>query len=397
MSTDARQAALPPGNYQFEIYREPAGKVSSVPFSFAELEQKAREKLSPGAFGYVAGGAGAEDTMRANLAAFARHHIVPRMLRDAAARDWRTTLHGVEMPAPVLLAPIGVLSIVHPEAELAVACAAAGLGLTMVLSTVSSRSLEEVADSPPNAPRWFQLYWPRNREFAASLLRRAEAAGYRALVVTLDTYMLGWRPRDLSLSYLPFLRGEGMANYLTDPVFCSALAKPPREDMAAAIRHWVESFSNPSVTWDDLKFLREHTKLPIVLKGILHPDDARRAADLGMDGIIVSNHGGRQVDGAIASLDALPGVVAVAGKIPALFDSGIRTGADVVKALALGARAVLIGRPYTYGLAIAGEHGVRDVLRALLAEFDLTLALSGVTRLEQISPDLLQRDGCSLK
>lgn len=363
-----------------------------MPFTFTELEQRAREKLSPGAFGYVAGGASSEDTMRANLAAFTQHRIVPRFLRDCAQRDWRINLLGTEMPAPVLLAPIGVLSIVHPEAESAVARAAAGLGLTMVLSTVSSRCLEEIAGAPPDAPRWFQLYWPRHRDFAASLVRRAEAAGYRALVVTLDTYMLGWRPRDLTLSYLPFLRGEGMANYLSDPVFCSGLAKPPREDMPAAIRHWVQSFSNPSVTWDDLKFLRAHTKLPIVLKGILHPDDARRAADCGMDGVIVSNHGGRQVDGAIAALDALPGVVAVSGKLPVLFDSGIRTGADIAKALALGARAVLIGRPYAYGLAIAGEHGVRDVLRALLAEFDLTLALSGVTRLEQVTRKLLVRD-----
>jgi len=383
---------IPLGNYQFEIYQQPAGKVSTVPFNSDELEQFAREKLSPGAFGYVAGGASSEDTMRANLAAFTQHRIVPRFLRDCAQRDWRINLLGTEMPAPVLLAPIGVLSIVHPEAEIAVARAAAELGLTMVLSTVSSRSLEEIASSPPDAPRWFQLYWPRHRDFAASLVRRAEAAGYRALVVTLDTYMLGWRPRDLTLSYLPFLRGEGMANYLSDPVFCSGLAKPPREDMPAAIRHWVQSFSNPSVTWDDLKFLREHTKLPIVLKGILHPDDARRAADCGMDGVIVSNHGGRQVDGAIAALDALPSVVAATGELPVLFDSGIRTGADIAKALALGARAVLIGRPYAYGLAIAGEHGVRDVLRALLAEFDLTLALSGVTRLEQVTRELLVRN-----
>jgi len=385
-------SGVPFGSYQFEIYHEPAGKISTVPFTFAELEQRAREKLSPGAFGYVAGGAGAEDTMRANREAFHRWRLVPRMLRDASSRDWRTSLLGMEMPAPFLLAPIGVLSIIHPEAELAVARAASALGLTMVLSTVSSRSLEEVAWTNETSPRWFQLYWPRNRDFAASLLRRAEAAGYRALVVTLDTYLLGWRPRDLTLSYLPFLRGEGMANYLSDPVFCAALTKPPREDMAAAVRHFVELFSDPGVTWDDFRFLRAHTRLPIVLKGILHPDDAKRAADLGMDGVIVSNHGGRQVDGAVAALDALPGAVAAAGKMPVLFDSGIRTGADVVKALALGAKAVLVGRPYVYGLAIAGECGARDVLRGLLAEFDLTLALSGVTRMEQITPDLVQRD-----
>lgn len=381
----------PFGSYQLEIYqRGPAAKITGVPFTFAELERQSAAKLSPGAFGYVAGGAGSEATMRANLEAFTRWRIVPRMLRNVATRDLRTTILGTTMPAPVMLAPIGVLSIVHPEAEVAVARAAAALGVTMVLSTASSRSMEEVAQAMGTRPRWFQLYWPKDRDFAASLLRRAELAGYSAIVVTLDTWLLGWRPRDLSGAYLPFLRGEGLANYLTDPVFCSRLAKPPREDMAAAILHWASTFSDPSVTWDDLRFLREHTRLPLVLKGILHPDDARRAADLGMDGIIVSNHGGRQVDGAVAALDALPGIVSVSGKMPVLFDSGIRTGADVVKALALGAKAVLLGRPYVHGLALEGEAGVTAVLRALLAELDLTMALSGVARLDQLTPEMLE-------
>lgn len=387
-------AHTPFGNYQFEIYTPgPASRVTGVPLSFTELEQRAGEKLSPGAFGYVAGGAGAEATMRANREAFGRWRIVPRMLRNVAARDLRTTVLGTAMPAPVMLAPVGVLSIVHPEAELAVARAAAGLGINMISSTASSRSLEEVAQAMGSSPRWFQLYWPKSRELAASFLHRAEQAGYRAIVVTLDTCLLGWRPRDLKGAYLPFLRGEGLANYLSDPVFCAGLAKPPREDMAAAIAHWSAVFSDPSVTWDDLQFLREHTRLPLVLKGILHPDDARRAANLGMDGVIVSNHGGRQVDGAVAALDALPQVVSAAGKMAVLFDSGIRTGADVVKALALGARAVLLGRPYVYGLALEGEAGVRAVLRALLAEFDLTMALSGVSRIDQLSAELLQRRG----
>jgi len=380
------------GNYQLEIYQAGlAGKLAEVPFNFAELEQRARDKLSPGAYGYVAGGAGAEETMAANRAAFGRWRIVPRMLRNVASRDLRATVLGTEMPAPVMLAPIGVLSIVHPEAEVAVARASASLGIPMVLSTASSRNLEEVAQALGACPRWFQLYWPQDRDFAASLLGRAEQAGYGAIVVTLDTWLLGWRPRDLAGAYLPFLRGEGLANYLSDPVFCAALPKPPQEDMAAAVRHWAEVFSDPSVTWDNLRFLREHTRLPLVLKGILHPDDARRAADLGIDGVIVSNHGGRQVDGAVAALDVLPRVLAVAGPMPVLFDSGIRTGADIVKALALGARAVLIGRPYVYGLAIGGEAGVRAVLRALLADLDLTLALSGIAHIDQLSAEMLER------
>jgi isopentenyl diphosphate isomerase/L-lactate dehydrogenase-like FMN-dependent dehydrogenase len=380
------------GNYQLEIYKSGlAGSLPETPFTFAELESQAHEKLSPEAYGYVAGGAGAEETIRANREAFGHWRIVPRVLRDVAARDLRTTVFGTEMPAPVMLAPVGVLSIVHPEAEAAVARAAAGLGLPMVLSTAASRSLEEVAGIMGPAPRWFQLYWPKDRDFASSLLQRAEQAGYRAIVVTLDTWLLGWRPRDLACAYLPFLRGEGLANYLSDPVFCAALKKPPQQDMAAAISHWAEVFSDPSVTWDDLRFLREHTRLPLIVKGILHPDDARRAVDRGMDGVIVSNHGGRQVDGAVAALDALPGVVAAAGDRPVLFDSGIRTGADVIKALALGAKAVLVGRPYVYGLAVGGEAGVTAVLRGLLAELDLTMALSGVARIEELSVEMLQR------
>lgn len=379
------------GNYQLEIYQKGLkGSLPAFPFTFSDLERQAREKLPPGAFGYVAGGAGSEDTMRANHEAFKRWRIVPRMLRDVAVRDLSTTVLGMKMPAPVMLAPVGVLSIVHPEAELAVARAATGLGLPFVLSTASSRSLEEVAQVMGQSPRWFQLYWPKDRRFAASLMQRAETAGYGAIVVTLDTWLLGWRPRDLSQAYLPFLRGEGLANYLSDPVFCGALAKPPHEDMPAAIAHWAKIFSDPGVTWDDLRFLRENTRLPLVLKGILHPDDARRAVDLGMDGIIVSNHGGRQVDGAVAALDALPNVAAAAGSMPVLFDSGIRTGADIVKALALGAKAILLGRPYVYGLALGGEAGVTAVLRALLADLDLNMALSGNARLDQLSAEMLQ-------
>ncbi len=385
-----KSASHPFANYQLEIYQEGlTGNLPTIPFAFSELEKRARETLNPGAFGYVAGGAGAEETMRANLEAFRRWRIVPRMLRNIQSRNLRLNLLGFEMPAPVLVAPVGVLSIIHPDAELAVARTAAELGLTMLLSTVSSFPLEEVAKVA--GPRWFQLYCPKNRDFVSSLLQRAERAGYSALVVTLDSKMLGWRPRDLGASYLPFLRGIGISNYISDPVFCKSLKKSPAEDMAAAIVRWTEWFSDPNVTWDDLDFLRAQTKLPLILKGVLHPDDARRAADMGMDAIIVSNHGGRQVDGAAAALDCLPKALAAAGKMPVLFDSGIRTGADIVKALALGARAVLIGRPYVYGLALAGEAGVRAVLRSLLADLDVTMALSGFTSLEQLSSEILER------
>lgn len=352
----------------------------SLPLAFDALEAQARSVLRPEAFDYVAGGAGAEDTMRANRTAFQRWQIVPRMLCDVSQRDLRATLFGQTLPAPVLLAPVGVLGIVHPEAEVAVAKAAAAVGLPMVLSTVASKPMEEVAAAMGPTLPWFQLYWGRNPDFTASLLQRAEAAGFRALVVTLDTKILGWRERDLQHAYLPFLYGDGLTNFFNDPVFRAALPEPPEQNPTQAILYFSQIFSNPALTWDDLAWLRQRTRLPILLKGLLHPDDARLALDHGADGIIVSNHGGRQVDGAVGALDALPGVAeAVAGRVPVLFDSGIRRGADVFKAVALGAQAVLLGRPYVYGLAVGGEAGVRFILQNLLADLDLTLALSGCT------------------
>jgi isopentenyl diphosphate isomerase/L-lactate dehydrogenase-like FMN-dependent dehydrogenase len=302
------------------------------------------------------------------------------MLCDVSQRDLRATLFGQTLPAPVLLAPVGVLGIVHPEAEVAVAKAAAAVGLPMVLSTVASKPMEEVAAAMGPTLPWFQLYWGRNPDFTASLLQRAEAAGFRALVVTLDTKILGWRERDLQHAYLPFLYGDGLTNFFNDPVFRAALPEPPEQNPTQAILYFSQIFSNPALTWGDLAWLRQCTRLPILLKGLLHPDDARLALDHGADGIIVSNHGGRQVDGAVGALDALPGVAeAVAGRVPVLFDSGIRRGADVFKAVALGAQAVLLGRPYVYGLAVGGEAGVRFILQNLLADLDLTLALSGCT------------------
>jgi len=380
--------------YQNEIYMAGLGGTRpELPTDLTQLEALARERMLPTSFGYVAGSAGSESTARANRAAFDACRLVPRLLRDVSAVDTATTVLGTAMPAPVALAPIGVLSIVHPDGEAAVARAAAGVGVPMVVSTAASTTLEEVAEASGDGPRWYQLYWPKNRDLAASFLERAAAAGYSALVVTLDTVTMGWRPRDLDAAFLPFLQGVGNQNYFADPVFQRALGGPVEdESRGPAVLQWAATFGDPTLTWDDLGFLRDHWQGPIALKGIQHSADARRAAEAGVDGVIVSNHGGRQVDGAIASLDALPGIVdAVGGSLEVLFDSGVRTGADVVKALALGARAVLLGRPYVYGLGLGGEAGVRHVLRCLLAELELTMALTGVSSADELGPGMLAR------
>ena len=381
----------PFANYQNEIYLQGlSGTFPELPCEPGQLEEAARERLDPEPFGYVAGSAGTESTARANRAAFDRWRIVPRFLRDVSARDLSCAVLGTPFPAPIGLAPVGVQGIVHPEAELAVARAAGSLGLPMVLSTVSTYRLEEVADTG-EGPKWFQLYWPREKEVAASLIARAKAAGFRALVVTLDTFILAWRPRDLSRGYLPFLHRMGLANYESDPAFLAGLEKSPDEDPGASVLRWMGMFGDPGKTWNDLVWLREQWDGPILLKGVLHPDDAKRAGDAGIEGVIVSNHGGRQIDGEIASLDALPGVVAAVGDhMTVMFDSGIRTGSDVMKAIALGAKAVLVGRPYVYGLGLGGEDGVRHVLRSLLAELDLSMALSGCASYADLTPEILQ-------
>jgi isopentenyl diphosphate isomerase/L-lactate dehydrogenase-like FMN-dependent dehydrogenase len=382
------------GDFQLELYLAgAAGTPPPYPVAFDDLEAAAREVLTPEAFAYVAGSAGTELTARANRAAFERWQILPRVLRQVVERDLRTEVCGTALPAPVLLAPIGAIGIVHPEAELAVAAAAASLGVPMILTTMASAPMEEVAATLFGADRpgtgWFQLYWPKDREVAGSLITRAQKAGFGAIVVTLDTWALAWRPRDLQHGHLPFLQGLGIANYLSDPAFLAGLARPPEEDMQAAVLHWSAMFGNPALTWADIAWLKSQTDLPILVKGISHPDDARLAVDAGVDGIIVSNHGGRQVDGARAALDCLPAVCAAAGDTTVLFDSGVRTGSDILKAIALGAQAVLIGRPYVYGLALGGAAGVRHVLRCLLGELDLSMALSGHASLATVGPDLL--------
>ncbi|MCW2616497.1 MAG: L-lactate 2-monooxygenase [Frankiales bacterium] len=377
-------------DFQNEVYLKGLfGEQPTQPFGWRETEAAAYAAMTPGAVGYVAGGAGGEDTMAANRAAFDRWRLVPRMLRGIPSkRTHTTTVLGTTMPAPVMLAPVGVCSIVHPDAERAVARAAAAMGLTMVVSTASSTTMEDVAAEAPDASRWYQLYWPADQDLAASFVHRAEAAGYGALVVTLDTWQLGWRPRDLTTAYLPFLQAEGVANYFSDPAFMKGL---PEGDQGAAVLKFVGLFNNPTLTWDDLAWLQTQTSLPIVLKGIQHPDDVRRAADAGVQAVICSNHGGRQVDGAIGSLDALPGVVEAAGDMPVLFDSGIRTGADACKALALGAAAVLLGRPWVHGLAVGGEAGVHHVLRSFLADLDLQAGLSGHASTSELSRESVQR------
>jgi lactate 2-monooxygenase len=382
--------------YHAEIFlRGLAGEPPSQPLDWSALAQEAQRVSEPQAADYVFGGAGAEDTMRANEEAFRRWRIVPRMLRDVSDRDLSCTVLGTDCPAPLGLAPVGAQAIVHADGERASARAAAAVGLPMTLSTVSTMPMEEIAACAAG-PKWFQLYWPSDRDLAASFLARAEAAGYRAVIVTLDTFLPGWKPRDLQRGWQPYLQGIGIANYVADPVFRTRLAKPPEEDLQAAVGEFVRVFTNPRLSWEDLEFLRSRTTLPIALKGILHPEDARAAREHGMDAVVVSNHGGRQVDGAIASLDALPAIVdAVGDDMEVLLDSGVRTGADAVKALALGADAVLVGRPYIWGLAVGGEAGVLIVLRALLAELDLTIGLSGHTGPGQLHPGVLVREGAS--
>ncbi|MEU5702415.1 lactate 2-monooxygenase [Streptomyces aurantiacus] len=366
-------------DFQYEIYLNGmTGTVPRLPTDLTRLEELTEQRLGPGPVGYVAGSAGNGSTARANRAALERRRIVPRMLRDVHERDLSVEVLGRPLPAPLALAPVGVLSIMHPDAEPAAARAAAAQGVPYILSSASSTPMEQVAEAMGDGERWFQLYWAKDREVTKSFLDRAKASGFTALFVTLDTPLLAWRPRDLDQAYLPFLHGVGTANYFSDPAFLAGLAKPVHEDPNAAVMHFVGMFADPAKTWPDLEFLRESWDGPIVLKGVLHPDDARRAVNAGMDGVVVSNHGGRQVAGAVAAADALPRVVEAAGdRLTVFFDSGIRTGDDIFKALALGAEAVLVGRPYAYGLGLDGQAGVEHVIRCLLAELDLTLALSG--------------------
>ncbi|WP_300600469.1 alpha-hydroxy-acid oxidizing protein [uncultured Nocardioides sp.] len=382
------------GDHQVSIYAAGmlAGQTPAWTTDLASLERHAAEVLPPEALGYIVPSAGGGSTARANVAAFEQWRIVPRMLRDHATRDLSTEVLGTPMAAPVLLGPVGVQTLAHPEGELATARAAAALGLTYVHSTQAGHSIEQAAEANGDGERWFQLYWPTHDELCESFLSRAQASGYSTLVLTLDTTLLGWRPKDLDRGYLPFLANQGIANYTSDPVFSAMLDKPAEEDPATAGLAFAGVFPNPGLSWEQLPWLRERWDGPIVLKGVQHVDDARRAVDAGVQGVVVSNHGGRQVDGAVASLDVLPGIAeAVGEQLTVLFDSGVRSGPDVLKALALGADAVLLGRPYLYGLALGGQEGVEHVLRCLLAELDLTMGNAGCSTLADLVPDLLTR------
>src|SRR6266851_117402 len=360
---------------QAEIY---VGSADALPFDPDEWETRARAALEPGPFDYIAGGAGGESTMQANREAFARWRLRPAMLAGNQHRDLHVNVLGTSSPTPFFLAPIGVLSAAYPEGDLAVARAAAAAAVPWLVSTAASAPMETIAETMGAAPRWYQLYWVNDREVVASLVQRAEAAGYTAIVLTLDTLQLGWRVRDLKNRYLPFILGEGIGQFTSDPVFRSRLSVSPEQDPRGAGAAMVGMFSNLGLRWDDLKWLRERTRLPLLAKGVLRADDARRVLEAGFQGVIVSNHGGRQVDGAVAALDALVEVRdALGDNAVLLMDGGIRRGADVIKALALGADAVLLGRPYVYGLAVAGQAGVERVIRNLMAEIDLTLALVG--------------------
>ncbi|WP_419878525.1 alpha-hydroxy-acid oxidizing protein [Brevibacillus centrosporus] len=361
----------------------------ALPISIEDWEQKARELLPAGPFDYIAGGSGAEETLVSNRAAFGKWAIVPRMLRDVSKRTLGIELFGQQLKTPVLLAPVGMQAIANEEGELATARAAAAAGVPMVVSTVSAHTLEQISETMGDAPRWFQLYWSNDREVCASMVKRAEAAGYSAIVLTVDTIMLGWKRRDFRNGYSPLREGRGLANYVSDPVFCSRLSEVNTEN---AVEEVLRNIYHPTLNWDDIDYLRQHTKLPILVKGILHPDDAKLAVERGVDGIIVSNHGGRQLDGAISTLDALPAIAEVVdGRIPVLLDSGVRTGADVVKAIALGATAVLIGRPFMFGLAVAGEKGVASILDTLINELDVSVALSGSNSVAELNRSILIR------
>ena len=374
------------GDFQNEIYRDGMrGVLVRLPVDAASLEQRAQSALPSSVLSYVQGGCGDEHTQRSNADAFRHWGLIPRMMVDCTTRDLSIELFGLKLPSPIFLSPIGVLGICTPDGhgDLHVARAAARTGVPMVASTLSNDPLETIAEALEETPGFFQLYTPKDKELTESLVHRAEKAGYKGIVVTLDTWVTGWRPRDLNAGNFPQLRGHVLANYTSDPRFRALLSSPPEQDMTAAVALWAQTFGKV-LTWADMLWLRSLTKLPLILKGICHPDDARRAIDCGADAVYCSNHGGRQANGGVAAIDMLPAILEACAGTPVLFDSGVRSGSDIVKALAMGASAVGIGRPYAYGLALDGAAGVVHVLRSLLAEADLLMAVDGFPTLSAL-------------
>lgn len=391
----------PYSEYELEIYRNGI-LLEQPPVATTnpnKLEAQARSILKPEAFNYVFGGAGEQSTMDSNRLAFRQWKLIPRVLRPTVPRDLKVKLFGKTYDSPVIMAPVGVMSAYHADRELGVASVCAELGVPFTLSTASTSTIEEVAAaSGEGSPRWFQLYWPMDDEITGSILSRVKANGFSVLVVTLDTFTMAWRPLDLDGAFLPFVTGTGNSVAFSDPVFRRKFAAAndgdsPEDNVFAASQYFIsESFSGNAHRWEDLKLLRKHWDGPIVLKGILSPEDARLAVEYGMDGIVVSNHGGRQLDGAVASLEMLPEIVdAVGDKVTVMFDSGIRTGADIMKALCLGAKAVMVGRPVIYGLGIAGKDGAKHVLAGLLAELDQSMGLSCVQNVTELKRPMLRK------
>ncbi|KAI5919228.1 FMN-dependent dehydrogenase [Camillea tinctor] len=388
--------------YQADLYNR--GILERIPPPMTtdpnRLRAQAKRVMRPEAFDYVAGGAGEGATMDANRLAFRQWKIVPRVMKPASPRNLKVELFGEQYDTPILCAPAGAQEVYHADKEVGTARACAELNVPFIMSTASTSTIQEVADaSGSGGPRWFQLYWPADDEITASLLQTAWDAGFRVLVVTLDTARMAWRPHDLDRTFLPFALGQGNIVGYRDPVFRRKFAAwsdgdTPEESPMLAARYWLsEIFSGNNRSWEELSLLKRLWPGPVVVKGIQHPEDARLAARHGADGIIVSNHGGRQVDGAIGSLEMLPDVVAaVEGQnIPVLFDSGVRTGADIFKALSLGARAVLVSRPILYGLGIAGRDGVKHILASLLADLDGTMLLAGVQNVKDLGTGNLKK------
>jgi lactate 2-monooxygenase len=381
------------GDFQFGVYADALRGVSSrYPFDFASIERKASETLPEWVYRYVSAAAGDGRTQRANVDAFSRYGIVPRMMVSPLQRDLSIDLFGKRLASPIFMSPVGLVGLCAPDflGDVAAAQASAATAVPFTSSTFSQSPMEDVIKHTGETPSFFQLYLPNDRELAASFIDRAERSGYCGLVLTVDTWTLGYRPADLERGNFPQFRGLCMQNYYSDKNFTKHLAKPPHEDQAAALQHYLKIFVH-SLSWEDLRWIRTQTKLPIAVKGIQHPDDARLAIDHGADVIYCTNHGGRQANSAISALQLLPAVVKAAGSTPVMFDSGVRNPTDAIIALALGATAVGIGRPYAYALSYGGAESLTHYLRSFLAELDLCLAICGFKDIAT-----LKQAGCEL-